>query len=306
MTRIAVIGYGYWGPNIVRNIARFPAASISWICDLNPETFRDIPRLYPAVKTTTSVDDVFADPDTSAVIIATPPATHFLLARRAILSGKHVLVEKPMTQSVKDAGTLIALARKRKKILMVDHTYIYTPAVRYLKKLIRSKTLGTIYSIDSVRTNLGILQKDSNVIADLAVHDFSIVDYLFGRIPETVSATGIAQKELRQETVAHIAAHYKNGLFLHCHVSWLSPIKIRRMIFVGTKRMVVYDDIEPTEKIKIYDKGVSVIKDPRRAHQLRVGYRNGDVLVPNITIEEGLYGMVKEFIRAIGTGRSPL
>jgi len=305
MIHVAVVGYGYWGPNIVRNFSRLDGVGVSWGVDLNPKTLKEIPLLYPNIKTTTKIVDVLADKTIDAVIIVTPPSTHYHLASLCLRHGKHVLVEKPLTQTVTEARALIALAKKKRKILMVDHTFIYTPAVQYLHKLIHSRVLGNIYYVDSVRTNLGLLQKDSNVVHDLAVHDFSIIDYLFGKIPNTLSVTGYFQKEIKQETVAHITATYPN-LFVHCHVSWMSPVKIRRMVFVGTKKMVVYDDIEPSEKIKIYDKGVSFIKDPKQALQLRIGYRNGDVVVPNIHIEEGLYGMAKEFIHAVKTKKKPV
>jgi predicted dehydrogenase len=273
---------------------------------VNPKTLKEIPLVYPTIKTTTLLSDVLNDVTTTAVVIVTPPVTHYKLAILCLKHNKHVLVEKPLTQTVTEARKLVAVAKKKKKILMVDHTFIYTPAVQYLHKLIRSGVLGNIYYIDSVRTNLGLLQKNSNVVHDLAVHDFSIIDYLCGQIPKSVTATGYFQKEIKQETVAYITATYPNNLFMHCHVSWMSPIKIRRMIFVGTKKMAIYDDIEPSEKIKIYDKGVSFIKNPKRAQQLRIGYRNGDVIAPNIPIEEGLFGMAKEFIRAIVTKKQPI
>lgn len=306
MIKIGVIGYGYWGPNIVRNLVLLPRASVSWICDINPKVIAHIPRQYPTIKTTSNTDDVLKDPETDAVVIVTPPATHFPLAKRALASGKHVLIEKPMTQSAGDAKLLIALAGSRKKILMVDHTFLYTPALRKLKEIVDKNILGRVFYIDSTRTNLGLFQKDSNVVADLAVHDFSIMDYLFGKFPKTITATGIQDEHLHQETVAHITATYERSLFLHSHVSWLSPIKIRRMIVVGTKKMAVYDDIEPSEKIKIYDKSVSVTADPKQAHALRVGYRSGAASVPAIGVEEALAGVVSEFARSIQTGRPPL
>lgn len=297
MIRIAIIGYGYWGPNILRNLARIPSVTTTWVCDLNPKMLTDIPRLYPSIRITTQhPQDVFDDPKTHAVVIATPPSTHYSLAKAAISKGKHVLVEKPLATRSKDAAALVQLAKKCKKTLMVDHTFIYTPAIQQIRKIIRSNALGSIMSVDSVRTNLGLFRKDSNVISDLAVHDFSIMDYLFGNNPKTITATGISDASLGQETVAYITTTYPNNLFLHTHVSWLSPIKIRRMTFVGTKKMLVYDDIEPSEKIKIYDKSVTV------THDLRVGYRSGAVSIPHIRTEEGLFGMVREFVRAIRTG----
>ena len=305
MIRIAVIGFGYWGPNIVRNFSSIPNVTVQWVCDLNPKALIQVHNVYPAIKTTSRLDDIWSDKSTDAVVIVTPTATHYPLAQMALKNGKHVLLEKPMTQTSKDAAALVRLASEKKKILMVDYTFIYTPAIQKIKSLLDRKELGDIYYVDSVRTNLGILQKDSNVIYDLATHDFSIMDYLFGDMPTTIAATGITHHELKQETVAHIAATYKN-VFLHCHVSWLSPVKIRRMIFVGTKKMLMYDDIEPSEKIKIYDKGVSFVKDPKESYQLRIGYRSGDATVPHLPIEEGLSGMTKEFIRAIRTKKNPI
>ncbi len=305
MMRIAVIGFGYWGPNIVRNLALLPHVSVSWVCDVNPRVLAAIPRMYPTVRTTKNIDDVLADSKTHAVIIVTPPSTHFPLAQKAILAGKHVLVEKPMTASAQDALKLTTLADREKKVLMVDHTFLYTPAVRKLKEILDRGTLGRVIYVDSVRTNLGLFQKDSNVVADLAVHDFSIMQYLFGKTPTKISATGLAQEDLHQETVAHITATYDQSLFLHSHVSWLSPIKIRRMIFVGTKKMVVYDDMEPSEKIKIYDKSVSVTSDPKEAYALRVGYRSGTAVVPKLGVGEALFGVVSEFTRTIRTGKRP-
>lgn len=305
MIRIAVIGFGYWGPNIVRNLLATPSVSLSWICDMNPKMLADIPRVYPTIKITTKTQDVFDDAQTDAVVIATPPSTHFQLAKTAIGNGKHVLVEKPFTTSSKDAQMLVTLAKKKKRTLMVDHTFLYTPAVRLLKKIITAKTLGTIISVDSVRTNLGLFQKDSNVIADLAVHDFSIMDYLFTATPKHITATGRKDRSLGQETVAYISVEYPGNLFFHTHVSWLSPIKIRRMTFVGTKKMLVYDDIEPSEKIKIYDKSVTVTR-AKHLRDLRVGYRTGAISIPNIPTQEGLFSMVKEFVQTIRTGKSPI
>ncbi len=306
MIRIAVIGFGYWGPNIVRNLSLVTNASVSWVCDINPKTLASVSRIYPTIRTTNHIEDVLSDTKTHAVIIVTPPSSHFALAQQALKANKHVLLEKPMTSSASDSVKLIALAKSHKRTLMVDHTFLFTPAVRKLKEIISRGTLGQVLYVDSVRTNLGLFQKDSNVIADLAVHDFSIMHYLFGKTPTQISATGIAQQDLHQETVAHIAATYDHSLFLHSHVSWLSPIKIRRMIIVGTKKMAVYDDVEPSEKIKIYDKSVSVTSDPKEAYALRVGYRSGAAVVPKLEVGEALFGVVSEFTRAITAGRSPI
>ena len=303
--KLALIGYGYWGPNLLRNLAKIPSATVVTVCDLNPAVLTDIPRLYPTVHTTTSVAEIMKNPEITAVVIATPPSTHFILTREALQNGKHVLVEKPFTQSATDAKKLIRLATSKKLTLMVDHTFLYTPAVRELKKIVASGLLGRIITVDSVRTNLGLFQKDNNVISDLAIHDFAIMDYLFAHAPTSVSATGIVDSSIKQETVAYVSARYKNGMFLHTHVSWLSPVKIRRMMIVGTKKMLMYDDIEPSEKIKIYDKSVSVDRDPKNAYSLRVGYRSGAIRIPHIAIEEGLAGVVREFVRSCRGGKHP-
>ena len=305
MIRIGVVGYGYWGPNIVRNIARHPSLSLAWICDINTHAVNEVTRIYPTVKTTSYSKDVFADPSVDAVIIVTPPSTHYQLAKAALESGKHVLVEKPMTTELKSAAALVKLAGKHNKILMVDHTFLYTPALKLLKTVIDSGDVGDIYAVDSVRTNLGIVQKDSNVMQDLAVHDFSIMDYLFQMTPGSISATGISDSRIHQETVAYISAQYGGNMFFHSHISWLSPVKIRRMIFTGTKKMLVYDDMEPSEKIKIYDKGVSVVSDPQQSRQMKIGYRNGEIVIPNIPMEEGLWGVINAFESSIRTSTPP-
>ena len=306
MMHIAVVGYGYWGPNIVRNFFRLKNVSVSWVADSDKKKLTTVSLLYPSVRTTSDLSDITRDPSVGAVVIVTPPATHFTLAKQFLLKGKHVLVEKPMTKNLGEAKQLVDLARRQKKILMVDHTFVYTPAVQFIRSSISSGLLGSVYYIDSVRTNLGLFQKDTNVITDLAVHDFSIMEYLFARAPKTLSAIGYTQKEIKQAAVAHITAQYQNGLFLHCHVSWLSPVKIRQMIFVGTKKMLVYNDIDPSEKIKIYDKGVSFTKDPKTELKLRIGYQSGTIVVPDIPIEEGLHGMAKEFINSISSGNPPI
>jgi predicted dehydrogenase len=299
MITIAVIGFGYWGPNMVRNLVQLPHTTASWVCDLNSKVLASIPQMYPTIKTTKNVDDVLTDADTDAVVIVTPPSTHAKLATAALMAGKHVLVEKPMTQTTSESRALVALAKAKKKTLMVDHTFLYTAAVRKLKHIIDSGTLGKVIYVDSVRTNLGLFQKDSNVLSDLAVHDFSIMDYLFGQSPVSITATGMNHATIKQETVAYVSAHYPS-VFFHGHVSWLSPIKIRRMILVGTKKMAVYDDIEPSEKLRIYDKSVSV------THDLRVGYRSGNVVIPKLGVQEALTGVVTEFVGCIRRGKTPL
>lgn len=305
MIRVGIIGYGYWGPNIVRNLTRLPAVKISWISDLNPRLLKSVPRLYPAVQITKNSNDIFSDPKVDAVIIATPVSTHYLLAKTALEYNKHVLVEKPMTMTSNESKNLIALSKKNRRILMVDHTFIYTPAIPKIKSLIDRGVLGNIYYIDCIRTNLGLFQKDSNVIHDLATHDFSIIDYLLGTTPISLRALGIMPHQTGQEQMAHISCEYPKKLFLHCHVSWLSPIKIRSMTFIGTKKMLVYDDTQPTEKIKIYDKGVSITSNPG-AIQLKIGYRTGSIVAPHLPVTEGLTKVTAQFVSAIKSGKPPI
>lgn len=307
MIRIAVIGYGYWGPNIVRNFSRVPGCTVRWICDVHAQALKPLTLTYPATKLTTSFSDVLQDPLVDAIVIATPNATHFPLGVKALVAGKHVLLEKPMTQTSRQARSLVTLARKKKKILMVDHTFVYTPAVAKLREILNKQALGDILSIDCVRTNLGLIQKDSNVIYDLATHDFSIINYLLGTTPRSVSARGFYLTNHESEAAAaYITANYPKNLFVHAHVSWLSPVKIRTITIIGTKKMLVYDDMESSEKIKIFDKSVSVSRDPKAIHQLRVGYRIGSMIAPHIILEEGLLGMAKAFVKAIKTGHPPI
>lgn len=305
MIGIGVIGYGYWGPNLVRNFSRLSGARVRWICDRDTKLLSEVPRLYPTIQTTSTRDDLFKDPQTQAVVIATPVSTHFPLAKEALMAGKHVLLEKPMTQTSKEAVQLTKLARKKRRILMVDHTFVYTPAVQTMKEILDGKALGTLQYIDCVRTNLGLLQKDTNVVYDLAPHDFGILHYLLGKNPTWVSCTGAAPHNTGQEEVAHISAQYGKNLFVHAHVSWLSPIKIRTMVFVGTAKMLLYNDMEASEKIQIYDKSVSVTRSPKLMRQLRIGYRAGDMVAPHIAVAEGLAGMTQAFIEAIETGIAP-
>ncbi|OGG11956.1 oxidoreductase, partial [Candidatus Gottesmanbacteria bacterium RBG_13_45_10] len=299
MIRIGVVGYGYWGPNIVRNFSQLAHVTVSWICDVNKKTIEHINRQYPAAQKTVQYRDVLNDATTDAVVIATPTSTHFAIAKEAILRGKHVLVEKPMTQTTQEAQTLVTLAKRKKKILMVDHTFIYTAAIQKIKTILSQKQLGNVFYVDCVRANLGLLQKDANVIYDLATHDFSIMDYLFKCSPQAVSATGIHLAHSNQEAVAYVTVQYPHHLYVHSHVSWLSPVKIRRITFTGTQKMLMYDDEEPTEKVKIYDKSILVNKDPSQQYQLRVGYRIGSTVSPHIEVQEGLAGVTYAFVQAI-------
>jgi predicted dehydrogenase len=260
---------------------------------------------YPSVKTTTDYKDLVRDPQIDAVVISTPVSTHFPLAKEAFENGKHVMLEKPMTATVEESEKLIELAEKKKKTLMVDHTFLYTGAVRKMKQLVESGELGELYYFDSVRVNLGLFQHDVNVIWDLAPHDFSIMDYLLQKEPQMVSATGVSHfGDL--ENIAYVTVQYPNNLIAHIHVNWLAPVKLRTTLIGGSKKMIVYDDNEPSEKIKIYDRGVTYVEKAEDVYQILVQYRTGDMLAPKLDSSEALKLVSKEFVDSITQNRKPL
>lgn len=306
MIRIGLVGYGYWGPNVVRNFFSIPGVTIKTICDIRPSVLTPLTQLYPSLKLTSSVEDITHDPEIDAVVIVTPISTHYSLARLALSHGKHVFIEKPMTSTWIQATTLCKLAQKKKKVLMVDHTFLYTPAIEKIRDIVGKGLLGKLVYIDCVRTNLGLMQRDSNVIYDLATHDFSIIDMLTGgKMPTTIQATGIKHKLIGQESVAYITAHYPGDLFVHATLSWLSPAKVRTITIVGTKKMLVYDDMETSEKIKIFDRGISVVKGKEATHKLHIGYRVGPIISPNLEVREGLAGATRAFVQAIHGKKIP-
>lgn len=305
MKRVALIGYGYWGPNLLRNLFDAESCEVAYCCDLSKERLKLAKKRYPSVNTTTDIDEVMNDKSVDGVIIATPTRTHFQLAQKALMSGKDVLIEKPMVMNVKEAKVLINLANKKKRIVMVDHTFLFNDAVMRVKKLIDDGELGDIIYIDSVRANLGLFQPDVNVIYDLASHDFSIIQYLLGKNPISIQATGKSHFN-KQEDIAYVTAEYPNNIMAHVHISWLSPLKVRRMFIIGTKKMIVYDDTEPAEKIRIYDKGVTTQTDDSViAEQIKIGYRSGDVWLPKIDVIEALGLLINEFVESMETRKQP-
>ncbi|MEW6049780.1 MAG: Gfo/Idh/MocA family oxidoreductase [Candidatus Zixiibacteriota bacterium] len=305
--RIGVIGCGYWGPNMVRNFAALPDVEVAAVSDLRPERLEFVRRQYPAVKLyTTRAAEVLSSPLVDAVVICTPVSTHFALGRQALENGKHVLLEKPFTATSDEARQLIDLAQAKNLRLMVDHTFIYTGAVESIKRYIDAGHLGDLYYFDSVRVNLGLFQHDVNVIWDLAPHDVSIMDFLLGRPPLAVSATGVAHFPNSVENIAYISTYYDNNLLGHIHVNWLAPVKVRRTLVSGSKKMIIYDDMEPSEKVKIYDSGVEFITDRDQIYHMLVQYRTGDMLAPKIDLTEALKKVSLEFCRAIQDGRKPL
>jgi predicted dehydrogenase len=305
MIRIGVIGYGYWGPNLVRNFAETPGLAVASVADLDKAKLEIVQRRHPAVTTTTDFQELLRDASIDAIAVATPVSTHFELGMAALKAGKHLWLEKPMAETALQARKLIDEAEKRKRQLIVDHTFIYTGAVRRVGEIIRSGELGRVYYYDSVRVNLGLFQRDVSVISDLAVHDFSILDYLLGEHPSAVSASGTNHFPGTPENLAYITLFYPSGPIAHANVSWLAPVKVRQILIGGSKKMIIYDDLEPSEKIKVYDKGISFTDDPQQIHEMRVGYRTGDMWAPKLDLTEALGAESLHFVDCIEHGTVP-
>ncbi len=303
---IGVIGYGYWGPNLVRNFSELTEARVHTVADLNPKALEIVAKRYPASKVTTDVQAMIRDPEIDAVAIATPVSTHFSLAMAALKAGKHVWLEKPMTETSMQARALIEEAGRRGLTLHVDHTFIYTGPVRKMREMVQSGEVGKVLYYDSTRINLGLFQRDVNVIADLAVHDFSILDYVFDQHPIAVSASGINHYPGTPENLAFITLFYETGFIAHVNVSWLAPVKVRTILIGGTNKMITFDELQPSEKLKIYDKGVSFTDDPAKIHEMRVGYRAGDMWAPKVDGAEALLVEGKHFVECIKTGKQPV
>ena len=303
MINIGVIGYGYWGPNIVRNFGGLEGAAVRTICDGNAQSLERARRAYPSIGTTKDCNDVLNATDIDAVAVITPVSTHYELAKRALLNGKHVFVEKPFTATVAQAEELIEIAERKKLTIMVDHTFIFTGAVRKIKGLIEEKALGNLYYYDSIRVNLGLFQSDVNVIWDLAPHDFSVMDFLVDEKPAAVTACGKAHVNGLEDT-AYITVHFDNNMIAHFNVNWLSPVKIRTTLIGGEKRMLVWNDLVADEKIRIYDKGVEVT-NRESAYNLRVNYRSGDMYAPRVDPIEALRSEAEYFQSCVTTGKRP-
>lgn len=306
MINIGIVGYGYWGPNLVRNFAETPGARVAAVSDLDNAKLALVQRRFPAVKTTTDYSDLLNDIRIDAIAIATPVSTHFDLALAALRAGKHVWLEKPMTETSEQARILVDEAHKRDLVLLVDHTFIYTGAVMKMKELVKSGELGKILYYDSVRVNLGLFQRDVSVVSDLAVHDFSILDHLLGEHPVAVSANCANHFVGTPENLAYVTLFYDSGAIAHTSVSWLAPVKVRQIHLGGTSKMITYDDLEPSEKIKVYDKGVSFTDDPAKIHEMRVGYRAGDMWAPKLAATEALSVEGAHFVDCIEHKKTPM
>ncbi len=306
MIKVGVIGCGYWGPNIIRNFSQMSRTEVSRVADLDQERLAHIRKLYPFVQTSTMSQEILSDPYIQVVAIATPINTHFELARQALEQGKHVFVEKPLASSSQQARELIQLARKQERKLMVGHTFLYTSAVRKIKEIIKSGELGDIYYINAQRLNLGLFQKDYNVIWDLAPHDISIVLHLLEQNPVSVQSFGACHINPAIEDVATLSLDFGNNLIAFLQMSWLDPDKVRKMTVVGSEKMLVYDDIQPAEKIRIYDKGVQGPKYYDSFAEFHYSYKYGDILIPKIDGGEPLQTELSHFIDCIEQDLTPL
>ncbi|MDQ0559933.1 putative dehydrogenase [Rhizobium mesoamericanum] len=309
MIGVAVVGYGYWGPNLVRNLAETPGAKLVWVCDLKKDRLAGVQLRYPTVQITDDFDEVLRDPSVDAVAIATPVSAHYVLGMKALMAGKHVFVEKPMASTSEEARRMVDEAARRRLILAVDHTFIHTGAVRKMREIIENG-LGDIYYYDSVRVNLGLFQHDVSVIWDLAVHDLSIMDYVLPEKPVAVSATGMGHVAGEPENIAYLTLFFESKLIAHIHVNWLAPVKVRRTLIGGSSKMIVYDDLEPSEKIKVYDKGITLNGNPQtdgeKVYDMRVGYRTGDMYAPQLDMTEALGRELKQFVDCIATNSQPI
>jgi predicted dehydrogenase len=300
-----VVGCGYWGPNVVRVLANLDGAEVRAVCDLDPARLATISRRYPAVRAVRDVAQVLADPRVEAVALCTPVRTHYPLAKAALEAGKHVVVEKPLTHSAETAAELVALAARRRLVLQVDHTFVYSGAVQKIRALIDAGELGDLLYVDSVRVNLGLFQPDVSVLWDLAAHDVSIITYLVGATPRWVSAVG-SKHYGPLEDQAYLTLQYDGSLLAHVHVNWLAPVKLRSTLIGGARRMVVYDDLEPSEKIRVYEKGVTLQSTPRRREEALVDYRIGDMFAPHVDKTEPLERVYRSFLDAVARSAPPL
>jgi predicted dehydrogenase len=303
--KIGIIGYGYWGPNLVRNFSGNKNFKVVKVADSRQERLNIVQRTYPSVEITTNADDIIKDTSINAVAIATPVFTHFQLAKAALDNGKHVLLEKPMTSTSQEAEKLIEIASKNGLSLMVDHTFLYTGAVQKIKQLIDSDAIGKVKYLDSSRINLGLFQPDIDVLRDLAPHDISILTHLVNEKPYSTNATGVSHTNNGLENIAFLTINFESGFIAHFNCSWTSPVKIRLMLIGGDKKMIVFNDLEPTEKIKIYDTGYSVKTDEEK-QRLLVDYRTGDIFIPKTPATEALALMAEDFAQSILTGKNPV
>ena len=305
MLKVGVIGCGYWGPNLIRNFVQLNESDVARVADLDSGRLKHMRTLYPGVQTTSDYRDIISDPEIDIVAVATPVQTHFNFGKEALLAGKHVFIEKPIAASVREVEELIDLAQKKNRKLMVGHTFEYTGAVRKMKEIIDSGELGEIYYINSQRLNLGLFQQDINVLWDLAPHDISIILYLLGCEPESVSAIGSSHINPAIEDVAILTMRFPNNLIAFVQASWLDPDKIRKMTVVGSKKMMVYDDVQPSEKIRVYDKGVELPQHYDTFAEFHYSYKYGDIIIPKIEGGEPIRTELEHFLDCINNDKTP-
>src|SRR4029079_1088283 len=305
MLKVGVIGHGYWGPNLVRNFMTAAGSVVSAVCDQREERLTQLRKLYPNLAIHTDADELIRNPNVYAVVVATPVSSHFDLAMAALKAGKHVLVEKPIASNSDQARVLIDEAEKRQLVLMVDHTFVYTDAVRKMRDLISTGALGEIYYCDAVRFNLGVFPHAVNVIWDLAIHDLSIMDNVLPNKPVAISATGISHVLGQPEIVAYITLFFANTQIAHVHVNWLTPVKVRHTLIGGSEKMILYDDLEPSDKLKVYDKGITVTPGPEAVYKMLVSYRSGDMWAPRLDNTEALQTEALHFIDCVEHKRQP-
>lgn len=302
---IALVGYGYWGVNLLRNLTTIKQSEVLMVCDSREERLKVINETYPGIDTTTSFADIINNDEVQAVVIATPTFSHYELAKRALQAGKHVLVEKPLTATTEQAEELVQLATSKRLQLMVDHTFLYSGAVEHMKQLVDGGEIGTLKYFDSTRINLGLLQPDVNVLWDLAPHDISILLFLQKEQPTSVNAVGVSHTGNGIENIAYMTLNYESGFIAHFNCSWTSPVKLRTTLIGGDKKMIVYDDINPTEKVKIYDTGYEC-KTLEDRTKIYVDYRVGDISIPKVSTHEPLRKMLEDFLSCIESGNTPV
>jgi predicted dehydrogenase len=299
-TNVAVVGLGYWGPNLMRVLAEQPDVRLAWICDLDHARLAQYVRRYPGTNATSTYQHVLDDPDVDAIVIATPVHSHYELAAQALMAGKHTFVEKPLADSTSRADDLVDIADEADRVLMCGHTFIYSPPVRAVKSLLESGAVGDVYFISASRVNLGLHQRDVSVIWDLAPHDFSILLYWLGELPVSIRAIGRASIVKGIADVAFITMEFASGIIVNCELSWLAPSKLRRTVLVGSEKMIVYDD-GASEPVRVFDSGV-VYRDPETFGEYHLSYRSGDILSPKIETYEPLGRELRDFIQATRTG----
>lgn len=301
---VAVVGAGYWGPNLIRNFSKIAHVRVVTVCDADKKRLTPIKKSYPTITVTEHFQTILNDKTISLVAIATPVRTHFPLAKQALLAGKHVMVEKPLAQTVAQAGELVSLAKRKKLLLFSGHTYVYHEAIRKMKQLVSQGVLGKVYYYESMRANLGLIQNDANVLWDLAPHDFSILRYIFTSKPIAIKVVANRYVHKKQEEVAHVFLRFKDRSTAHMYLSWLSPLKIRTVMIAGARKMLVFDQQDPVEQLRIYDKGVSMSK--LQNHTYRSRYRYGDIVVPAIEESEALFNELAHFVECIRKKKKPL